>query len=99
MNDLRGLSIQPDGWAFNFGKLEGSDGFKDSSFPGCAYRLPSDNYKLAVNVTLTGRKSHDVGSYNDPWFKTRVKIEYVGDGSPSVFDGGWVFSPTPLVGI
>ncbi len=97
--NLTNLSIQPDGWGYNFETLTKADDFKDSSFPGCQYRLQSCGGDLAVNVKITGRKSHDISSldYTHTWYKTRVKIEYVGDGEPSTFDGAWVFSGYPLV--
>lgn len=96
-DSLLGLNIQPDGWKFNFEPLTESDGFSDSSFAGCQYRLACKNYKLAVNVKITGRKSHDISTANHPWYKTRVQIEFVGDGEPSEFDGAWIFSPNPLI--
>lgn len=99
MNNLLGLNIQPDGWKkFSWETLQQADDYSDDSFAGCQYRLPTERADYAVNVAITGRKSHDIGSYDHPWYKTRVKIEYVGDGEPSVFDGGWIFSPDPLTG-
>ena len=88
-------AIQPDNW--NIGtKLLESDGYSDSGFPGCQYRMPTNNgdYQLAVNVSISGRKSHpiDYGRY-----KTRVKIEFVGDCEPSTFTRGWVYSDIPLI--
>jgi len=101
MKSFTGLNVAPDGWCCNghdFGKLSESDGFSDSSFKGCDYRLDSSHYDLAVNITISGRKSHDIsGSDGSPWYKTRVKIEYVGDGSPSVFDRGFMYSDHPLI--
>ena len=100
MSNLIGLNVQPDGWAkFSWSDLQEGNDYSDSSFAGCEYRLPSQgsDAKYAVNISITGRKSHDVGSYGSPWFKTRIKIEFVGDGDPSEFDGGWIYSPEALV--
>ena len=97
--NLTNTYIEPDRW--NTGeKLKESDGYSDSSFPGCQYRIPAGfdgvehRYQLAVNISISGRKSHqlDYGRY-----KTRVKIEWVGDGEPSTFSRGWVYTDSPLI--
>jgi hypothetical protein len=76
--------VKPDGWK-NGELLEEDCGYKDSSFPGCQFRLPNshEGYKLAVNITVTGRKPNKDGYH-------RCKIEFVGDGEPSTFCGGWI---------
>ena len=89
-----GDSVKPDEWR-TFEILEPSDGFSDSSFPGCQFRLPCRDMKLAVNIIVTG-KPHFLGRYprNDTYtsrYKSRCRIEFVGDGEPSVFSGGWIF--------
>lgn len=84
--------VRPDGW--NWGNpLTKADDFKDSSFPGCSFRLNSEHYDLAVNVTRSGRKKTWSKSYgtNPGTFKYRVKIEFVGDGEPSTFTNGWLY--------
>ena len=86
--------LLPDGW--NIGeRLKESEGYSDDSFPGCQYRLPAANgmYQLAVNIKITGRKSHYV-RYGSGYRK-RVQIELVGDGEPSKFWGGWLYSDHP----
>lgn len=94
--DLTGFYIAPDQWpAYGGNILIRADDYSDDSFPGCQYRLPSCGGNLAVNVTITGRKSHYTGFSNR--YKTRIKIEYVGDGTPSQFDRGFVFSDGPLI--
>jgi hypothetical protein len=76
--------LKPDGWAVGE-ILQESDGYRDSSFPGCMFRLPGGfDYRLAVNVTVTGRKPDRKG-----WLRCRV--EFVGDGEPSQFCGGVVY--------
>ena len=80
--------VQPNHWATGELLLPG-DGFKDSSFPGAQFRLPSARRRgptLAVNIKATGRKSHFTGT----GWKVRVRIEFVGDGEPSTFSGGWL---------
>jgi len=95
-NDFIGLNVKPDEWEYA-STLVKSDGFSDSSFAGCQYRLPSNcamDYEIAVNIKITGRKSHDLyhGRY-----RTRVQIEFVGDDSPSVFSGGWMYTNGYLI--
>jgi len=86
-----GDRLEPDGWNGQFETLEKSDGFKDSSFPGCQFRLPSGNYnsvKYAVNITIANKKPADTWWWKG---KVRVKIEWVGDGKPSTFSRGWLY--------
>ena len=76
--------LVPDGWESRIGEnLVESDGYSDSSFPGCQFRLPCQDCMVAVNVMVTGRKPDRDGFY-------RCKIEWVGDGEPSTFSGGKV---------
>ena len=95
-DNFTGMTIKPDLWDYaNY--LEESDGYSDSSFAGCQYRLPSNcnqTYKLAVNIKVTGRKSHNLyhGRY-----RTRVRIEFVGDGEPSEFTYGWIYTNGHLI--
>ena len=78
--------VKPDGW--NIGEvLMEDDGFSDSSFPGCQFRIQSVHADLAVNITTTSRK---VRTFQGSWGWVRVKIEFVGDGSPSEFTSGWM---------
>lgn len=75
--------VKPDQWVMG-DKLTFSDGFSDGSFPGCDFRLMSHlGYNLAVNIIITGRTVRSNG-------KVRCKIEFVGDGEPSVFTRGWI---------
>jgi hypothetical protein len=80
-----GDTVQPDEWK-HFEKLSESDGYSDSSFPGCQFRINTDCYSLAVNITITGRKPI---RGTDRCF--RCKVEFVGDGEPSVFSGGRIW--------
>ena len=85
-----GNSVQPDGWECGWEKLEESDGYSDGSFPGCQFRLPAgcDNTaKLAVNIKVTGKPRWNGISYT-----SRCKIEFVGDGEPSTFSGGIIYT-------
>ena len=74
-------------WTYDLGK---SDGFSDSSFPGCQFRIEdSQNSPLrgiAVNIHVTGRPR-----WNGHGYESRVKIEFVGDGEPSTFTGGKLY--------
>lgn len=95
-DDFIGMHVEPDEWN-TFSYLEQGDDYTDSSFAGCQYRLPSNcamDYKIAVNVKVTGRKSHNL---YDNWFRTRIQIEFVGDGDPSTFTHGWIYSTGYLI--
>ena len=89
--------LEPDNW--NIGEtITQADNYSDSSFPGCQYRIPAGlpelGWQLAINLNISGRKSHplDYGRY-----KTRVAIEFVGDGEPSEFSHGWIYTDSPLI--
>jgi len=80
--------VKPDEW--RFGEiLRSDDGFSDSMFPGCQFRLPSSaypDYQFAVNIRVTGKERFRHGSHG--WF--RCEIEFVGDCADSVFVRGWL---------
>ena len=89
--------IKPDGW--KAGEIiTADDGYKDSSFPGCQFRIPAGGYRKEIN-------SQGIEHYTKPFYMLainvtvtgrkpdrnghyRVKIEFVGDGEPSTFTGG-----------
>jgi hypothetical protein len=81
-----GCYIRPDNWAFG-SRLSASEWDK------AQFRLPRPNtfpndpiQSLAVNVVITGRSfQRREGDY---W--VRVRIEFVGDGEPPTFCGGWM---------
>ena len=80
--------LKPDGWHIGE-EITTDNGFKDSSFPGCQFRIKSGQwpeYNLAINVTVTG-KPH---SHTGRGAKSRCKIEFVGDGEDSTFTTGWI---------
>jgi hypothetical protein len=87
---------KPNGWKFGE-LLQADDGFKDGSFPGCQFRLPTGRYTeyggvrremaLAVNVRITGRVLRDFGGKDG----YTCEIEFVGDDEPSTFDRGIIF--------
>jgi len=78
--------VKPDGWKFGE-SLKEDDGFSDSMFPGCDFRLSSIGGELAVNIKITSR---DYRCYQGSWGWLRVKIEFVGDCEESQFCGGWM---------
>ena len=84
-----GDRIKGDEWSW-FETLEEDDGFKDSSFPGCQFRVPipvDETIKLAVNIKVTGGPR-----WNGVTYQSRCKIECVGDGEPSTFFGGVLYT-------
>jgi hypothetical protein len=83
-----GDGIKADEW-FCYETLEKSDGWQDSGFPGCEFRvlLPRHNdIKLAVNVKVTGKPR-----WNGVRWESRCRIEFVGDCEPSTFSGGLLY--------
>lgn len=80
--------VEPDGWRGLGGNLQSGSDYSDSSFAGCAFYLPTrhDSMQIASNIRITGRTLQKrKGAY---W--VRVEIEFVGDGEPSEFTGGWM---------
>jgi hypothetical protein len=63
---------------------------KPSTWDKAQFYLPTNSggpiKELAVNVTVTGRTLQRM--QGDLF--VRVKIEFVGDGEPSTFTGGWL---------
>ena len=77
--------VQPDGCIGS--NLSEDDGFKDSGFPGCQFRFPSIGGDLAVNIKVTGNPVWDTYKW-----KSRCRIEFVGDCEPSSFRGGYIWT-------
>ena len=79
-----GTYVEPEDWGIGNLLKSGLAGF-------CDYYLGTNSggpiKEVAVNVTITGRKRiRRQGGYS----YVRVRIEFVGDGEPSTFTGGWV---------
>jgi hypothetical protein len=81
-----GCCIRPDGWSFG-GRLI------SSAWDKAQFRLPRPAafsgdpiQSLAVNVVVTGRTVQ----LREGGYWVRVRIEFVGDGEPSTFTGGWL---------
>ena len=94
--NLENNYLHPDNW--NIGEtITLADTYMDMSFPGCEYRIPAGlpelGWELAINLKISGRKSFhlEFGRY-----KTRVAIEFVGDGEPSTFSHGWIYTDHSL---
>jgi len=82
--------LVPDSWYMGE-KLTEDDGYSDSSFPGCQFRVETVGGDLAVNVTITGGDHFVSCAVSRRTRKSRCKIEFVGDGEPSIFTGGWLY--------
>lgn len=84
-----GDHVQPDQWPIGQNLLPGDEATE--TWPGCQFRLPSKDGDLAVNIKVTGRKHFLVGYFSEHGmlYRQRIKIEFVGDGEPSTFTGGW----------
>jgi hypothetical protein len=83
-----GDTILADGWRGIVEMLREGDKPVDSGYPGCQFRVTcfQTDVTLAVNVTTTGQPKWVNGIY-----KSRCKIEFVGDCEPSTFAGGYIF--------
>jgi hypothetical protein len=87
-------AIHPDTWATWDFVAPDTDTYIDSDWPGCDYRVTSGpSVDSGINIYVTGRSSRPTGS--GTW-KTRARIEFVGDGAPSEFVGGIVYSTSSL---
>ena len=87
-----GDPIQCDGWGVGaWESLTPADSYHDDSFPGCQFRLPGRFARYAVNVKTTGKPHYLSMVDGKRWYKSRVKVEFVGDGKPSVFAGGYIY--------
>ena len=87
-------AIYPDSWPiWSFVKTDDCT-YKDNGWDGCDYRVSesSNNDGLAINVHITGKTS----KWNGYDFETRARIEFVGDGEPSTFTKGKVYSTNDL---
>lgn len=77
-----GSYVVPELWRFG-GRLQPSD------WEPAKFYLPTNQTvikAIAVNVTVTGRTlQRRQGDYY-----VRCQIEFVGDGEPSTFSGGWM---------
>lgn len=74
--------VVPDQWRFG-GRLQPSD------WSPAEFYLPTNQAvitALATNVTVTGRT---LQRREGDWY-VRCRIEFVGDGEPSTFVGGWL---------
>ena len=103
MNQLKTESItaiHPDSWpTWSFVKTDDCT-YKDNGWNGCDYRVESKSWMthdhhsngLAINVHITGKTS----KWNGVTFETRARIEFVGDGEPSTFTKGKVYSTSDL---
>ena len=78
--------VSPDGWNGWTGRLVASD------WDRAAFYLTTNSggpiKMVAVNVKLTGRTLQSRGGQ----YWVRAAIEFVGDGEPSTFTGGWVLA-------
>lgn len=78
-----GSVIKPDEWRFPE-KLVASD------WDAAQFRIPCTNggpiKLLAVNVKITGR----TWQRRECEYWVKVQIEFVGDGEPSTYSGGWM---------
>ena len=79
-----GKMVYPDGWDGHGANLHDYPEWSKADF-----YLQGRYHQVAVNVTVTGRTFQRPWGYSGPK-AVRVKIEFVGDGEPSTFSGGWM---------
>lgn len=93
-----GSFVEPDGWRGRGEMLVASD-WDEAQFriptsiraDGPYLPTPSGYVEVAVNVEITGRTLRWRG-WNRGGSWVRVRIEFVGDGEPSTFSGGWMIA-------
>lgn len=91
-----GSYVQPDAWKHGE-KLVASD-WDQAQFriptgirAGGAFTMtPSGYVEIAINVEVTGR-TWQRAPYTGT-LRVRCRIEFVGDGEPSSFSGGWLYA-------
>ena len=85
-----GDEILADGWGNSFAPAKELHAGDSSGNWSCQFRVPMGGYPpmymIGVNVVITGKRprmdANHYGAY-------RCRIEFVGDGTPSEFAGGW----------
>ena len=80
--------LEPDGWRRG-GEciIADTDTYTDAGWAGCEWRIKLfPAILLGINIKVTGNPRR---TYTG--FRSRVKIEYVGDYEPSTFAGGWLY--------
>lgn len=93
-----GDQLYPDQWP-SPGNLIAPDSFDLQYFGGDILRVNTNQPvipTLPVKVKITGRKAVYCWSFTPgkTTYKVRVKVEFVKDGEPSTFSGGWLFFQT-----
>jgi len=79
-------AIKGDEWKWAY-RIDPSEGFSDSSYPGCQFRVALNHgVNLGVNIKTTGKPK-----WNGQRYQSRCKIEVPGDGEPSTFFGGVLY--------
>lgn len=89
VDNPRRVPLAPDGWNCEAGShVYSPDNFDLEYFGAGVLRVAMQSISThAIKVYLTGRKPQ----YKRGFYRIRVKVEYLGDGEPSVFDGGWLW--------
>ncbi len=82
--------VKPDQWHIGSCITEG-DNPVDNDYHGSQFRIDTNNGyipSLPVNITVTGHPQYD--QYYKK-HKSRIKIEFVHDGEPNTFSGGFIY--------
>lgn len=85
-----GDMIKPDGWHLGELLLIGDEPM--SGWKGCQFRVKTYNsafvypYGMPVNVEITGNAKYKSGAT-----VSRCRIEFVKDGEPSEYSGGYIY--------
>lgn len=83
--------LEPDGWPRGEKISVDTDTFRDAGWPGCAFRVPCRDFSLGINITVTGRPHYRSVHRDLNYYRSRCRIEFVGDCEPSTFAGGWIY--------
>ena len=87
-----GMCIQPDLWPYPT-TLIAADDFDRSYFGSDTIRILTGQDiipSLDIKVTVTGKTLFKCSCCNQ--YKARVSVEFLKDGEPSDFTGGWIYT-------
>ena len=81
--------LEQDGCGWGECIIRDTETYTDSGWPGCDWRIKRfPALSIGINIVVTGGRHYVRPSGN---WRSRCKIEFVGDCEPSTFSGGWIY--------
>ena len=83
--------VKADGWSYGT-HLQPGDAPVDDSYLGCQFRVELCNTRetIPINIKVTGMPKYYRPTAD---YRARIQIEFVKDGEPSDFTGGYIYYP------